>query len=124
MQNLRIRQLIPFIGALLIAVGAPELAEARIDGKEASQSSARSSSEGVVNINTATAAQLTLLPGVGPSRAEAIIRARQNRPFRTVNELARVRGIGRATLRSLRPYVTTNGETTLSRSIPMQRRER
>lgn len=77
-------------------------------------------SEGVVNINTATAEQLTYLPGVGPSRARAIIAARDQRPFRAVRELQRVRGIGWATVQRLRPYLTVSGETTLSQAVPMR----
>jgi competence ComEA-like helix-hairpin-helix protein len=98
-------------------------AAAHGDPKQATDRTA-AAAEGVVNVNTATAAQLTLLPGVGPSRAEAIIQARERRPFRALNELARVRGIGRATLQQLRPYVTMEGETTLNRSVPMSRNSR
>ncbi len=56
-----------------------------------------------VNINTATAAQLESLPGIGPSRAQEII---DNRPYATVDELDRVDGIGPAIVEDLRPYVT------------------
>ena len=108
------------VAVLMGAMTLAGVAEANILEKEA----AEARSEGVVNINTATAAQLALLPGVGPTRAEAIIAARERRPFRTVNELIRVRGIGRATLRQLRPYVSVQGETTLNHAISPVRRER
>jgi len=65
----------------------------------------------VVNINTASAEELQQLPGVGPSRAQAIIEQRQRRPFARVEELMRVRGIGRSTFRSLRPHLTVEGAT-------------
>lgn len=70
--------------------------------------------EGVVNINTATEDGLQRLPRVGPSRAAAIValRARVQR-FRSADDLLRVRGIGRSSMRRLRPYVTLNGDTTL-----------
>lgn len=70
--------------------------------------------EGVVNINTATEDELQRLPRVGPSRAQAIValRARVQR-FRAADDLLRVRGIGRASMRRLRPYVTLTGDTTL-----------
>lgn len=59
-----------------------------------------------LNINTATAEQLQLLPGIGPSRAAAIVADRERMgPFRTVEDLARVRGIGTVTIEGLRPYV-------------------
>jgi competence protein ComEA len=60
-----------------------------------------------VDINTATADQLDTLPGVGPATAAAIISDRKaHGPFRSVNDLGRVRGIGDAKLEQLRPLVT------------------
>src|SRR5262245_40905389 len=49
---------------------------------------------GSCNINTADATQLSLLPGVGTVRAHAIIAHRQKAPFRTVEEIVKVKGIG------------------------------
>lgn len=70
--------------------------------------------EGVVNINTATEDELQRLPRVGPSRAAAIVALRSRvQRFRSADDLLRVRGIGRASMRRLRPYVTLNGDTTL-----------
>jgi len=73
---------------------------------------------GVVNINTATAQQLQLLPGVGPSRAQAIIAQRERHPYRRPEDLLSIRGIGRATLNRMLPYVVVEGETTLTRPAP------
>jgi competence protein ComEA len=72
------------------------------------------SAEGVVNINTASEAQLELLPGVGPSKAKAISRYRSKRKFKATYELIRIRGIGRKTYRKLRSYLTVKGPTTLT----------
>ena len=58
---------------------------------------------GLVNLNTATVAELETLPGIGATRAQAII---DNRPFQTVEDLDRVPGIGDATMARLRPLVT------------------
>jgi competence protein ComEA len=59
-----------------------------------------------LDINTATAEQLQLLPGIGPSRAAAIVEDRATKgPFRTVEDLARVSGIGPVTVEGVRPYV-------------------
>ncbi|MCA9576999.1 MAG: helix-hairpin-helix domain-containing protein [Polyangiales bacterium] len=60
----------------------------------------------LVNLNTATVAELQRLPGVGPARAEAIVAYRERRPFRRIEELMRIRGIGRKTFRRLRPMLT------------------
>jgi len=68
---------------------------------------------GVVNVNTASAAELQLLPGVGESRARAIVSARAARGgFRQVDELVEVKGIGDVLLEQLRPFVALEGKTT------------
>lgn len=59
-----------------------------------------------VDLNTATEAQLVALPGIGPSKARAILAYREQRTFRRVEELMRVRGIGRGTFRQLRTLIT------------------
>ncbi len=61
--------------------------------------------DGRININTASAAELETLPGVGPSRAQTII---DNRPFASVEDLERVPGIGPKTLESLIDLVSVN----------------
>jgi competence protein ComEA len=61
----------------------------------------------LVNVNTADEAQLTSLKGIGPTKAKAIIQYRQEHgPFKTVDDLKKVRGIGDKTLASLKPFVT------------------
>lgn len=60
-----------------------------------------------VNINTASVAELELLPGVGPSIAARIVEHRtKNGPFKSVTGLDDVKGIGPKTVESLRPLVT------------------
>ena len=62
---------------------------------------------GLVNINTADAAGLESLPGVGPVTASSILAWRAaNGAFGSVDQLAEVDGIGPATLARLRPLVT------------------
>lgn len=67
---------------------------------------------GVVNVNTATVEQLSLLPGVGDSKAKAIIEFRAAHPFKTVEELVNIKGIGPKMLEKMRAYVAVSGETT------------
>jgi len=60
-----------------------------------------------VNINTADAWLLAALPGIGDVRAQAIVAyRRENGPFRDVNELLKVAGIGNATLENIRDLIT------------------
>ncbi len=73
--------------------------------------------DGVINLNTAPAAVLALLPGVGPSKAEAIVGYRTRRPFRTVDELVRIKGIGRKMVRRLRSHLAVSGPTTASAAV-------
>jgi competence protein ComEA len=60
-----------------------------------------------LNINTATASELDALPGIGPTKAAAILQYRQERgPFAAVDELARVPGFGAAAVARLRDRVS------------------
>jgi comEA protein len=56
-----------------------------------------------VDINTASAAELASLPGIGDSKAKAIIDHRTADPFRTIEDLKKVKGIGERTFEALRP---------------------
>lgn len=71
-----------------------------------------------VNINTADAAQLALLPRVGPSVAQKIVDFRkENGPFKTAEDLMLVQGIGEKTFQLLKPYLAVSGETTLKEKV-------
>jgi len=75
----------------------------------------------VVNINTATAAELALLPGVGPSKAEAIVKYRAASPFKQVDQIMRVKGIGKKSFQSMKPYLTIEGPTTLKSKVKLSK---
>lgn len=62
-------------------------------------------SPGGININTATAEELQLLPGIGPHLAQQIIEARQKSPFFYPEDLKNVPGIGDRRLTQIRPYI-------------------
>lgn len=75
---------------------------------------AAGSLQGVVNLNTANAEQLSQLPGIGEARAQAIVGLRkQQGSFKTVEELLAVKGIGDKALTRLRPFLALEGKTTL-----------
>lgn len=62
---------------------------------------------GPVDVNRADAAGLQAVPGIGPVLADRILRYRaENGPFRSVDDLVNVKGIGAKTLEDIRPYVT------------------
>ena len=77
---------------------------------------------GVVNINTASTEQLAFLPRVGPALAGRIVEFRDsNGRFKSTEELILVRGIGEGTYELLKPYVTIDGETTLTEPVSAPR---
>ena len=60
-----------------------------------------------VNLNLASAAELQVLPGVGPALAERIVAYREAQgPFETVDQLSEVKGIGAKSLEKIRGSVT------------------
>jgi len=71
----------------------------------------------VVNINTATKEELTSLKGVGEKRAQEIINYRtKNGPFKTVDDLEKVPGIGPGIMKQIRSEVTTSGKTDVGKA--------
>ena len=77
---------------------------------------------GVVNINTASSEELQLLPRVGPSLAGRIIAFREaNGPFKTVDEILAVKGIGESSFEKLEPYIVISGATTLTEKVKLAR---
>ena len=61
-----------------------------------------------VDINTAPASELEQLPGIGPSKAEAIVAYRAKRPFKKTEDIIKVKGIGRKTYKKLQAYLTVS----------------
>lgn len=66
---------------------------------------------GRININTADVDQLTDLPGIGPSYAQRIVEYRKEfGPFKTIEDLLNVRGIGDRTFEKIRDRITVKGK--------------
>ncbi|GAA3407557.1 ComEA family DNA-binding protein [Paenibacillus hodogayensis] len=64
-------------------------------------------SRGLIDLNRATAAELIKLPGIGPSKAQAIVDHRDRQgSFRSIDELKKVKGIGAKTFETLKPLIT------------------
>ena len=70
-----------------------------------------------VNINTATAAELSYLPRLGPKVAARIVEHRKEKPFARPEDLMEVKGIGEKLFTQLKPYVAVSGPTTLSAKV-------
>ena len=132
MKNLEKKTMTVIAAALvaMLGLGLATSASAQQRGTRPAQAQAQSGSvapseEGVVNVNTATADELMRLPGIGPSKAAAILALRgrlAGQRFGRVEDLLRVRGIGRVTLRKLRALVALSGSTTLVERARSSRR--
>lgn len=91
------RYMIAFLGALLVPVFAYAL----------------------VDINTASVAELDTLPGIGPTLAQRIVDYRTaNGPFATTAEIKNVSGIGESTYNNLKDLITVSSGSTPPQSPP------
>jgi competence protein ComEA len=77
---------------------------------------------GVVNINTASAKQLEVLKGIGAKKAQAIVSYRAQKPFESIQDLTKVKGIGKKLVQKLRSMVVLSGETTLKPKAKKKRK--
>jgi competence protein ComEA len=85
-------------------------------------SSALWAAQGTINVNTAGVEQLMMLPGIGEKTAKAIVSYRQSHgAFKTVDDLARVKGIGMKKVGALRKNLSVQGPNTY---IPDQKQGR
>lgn len=121
-------------GALaLVVLAAVALASALVDGRAwragAVESGAlavapghghEQQSGGVrIDLNTADAGQLELLPRIGPALARRIVEDRARRgPFQTLDDLARVKGIGPRTIAALAAHATVGGIAPAPGPVP------
>jgi len=85
----------------------------------------QSAPSGVVNINTADAKQLSLLPRVGMKAAQRVVDYRnQHGPFAKATDLMQVKGFGDKTFERINPYIALSGQTTLSAKVQGARKPR
>ena len=63
----------------------------------------------VVNLNVADAVQLSLVPGLTPARARAILEWRRHHVFQAPVDLLKVKGIGMTTYKKAKPWVVVDG---------------
>lgn len=86
--------------------GALQTQQRASASESAVDSPSSSVQSGLINVNTADAATLMELPGIGEAKAKAIIDYRkQFGPFRSIADLMNVKGIGPKMLEKMKPYV-------------------
>jgi competence protein ComEA len=98
----KLRLVLPVLAIIAIMAGAAPVASAKDNAQLT----------GVVNINTATADELMLLPGIGPAKANAIIALRSAESFKGTEDLLKVKGIGDKLYEKIKGFVTVDGPTT------------
>lgn len=93
--------------AVLSLMSTQPLAAAAGQRAVGAAAAAKPAITGVININTASAAELDALPGIGVKTAERIVAYRQkNGPFKKVEELMNVRGVGEKNFLKLKGQLT------------------
>ena len=79
--------------------------------KAPAASKARATTSAPVNLNSATAAQLQTLPGIGASTAQRILDYRQkNGAYKKIEELMNVKGIGEKSFLKLKPLISVGAD--------------
>ncbi|NUO47728.1 MAG: helix-hairpin-helix domain-containing protein, partial [Polyangiaceae bacterium] len=84
--------------------------------------SASAAPRALVVLNSATESDLTKLPGVGPKKAQAILKLREKLGgrFKRIDDLTRVRGLKRKALEKIRPLVVLDAEDDAKKRDPPQ----
>jgi len=117
----------PLIAALICAAGEPSApaVAAAADAAETAPPRAEKPHKrkgkppmaGVINVNRASEAELRLLPGIGKKRAEMIVERRDKKPFASLDELGRMKGM-RNLVHKLRSQLVVQGDTTIHPARP------
>jgi competence protein ComEA len=93
--------------AVLAALAAPVTAFAAAQAAQAATEASDAGRASIVNLNTASAAQLEGLPGIGAKTAQRILEYRQKSGgFKKIEDLMNVKGIGEKSFLKLKPHIT------------------
>jgi competence protein ComEA len=100
------RLFLSFVAAIALIAVQPHVASAS-QQKGGARPAAKAAVNGSININTAPASDLEALPGIGAKTAARIIEYRQkNGPFKKIEELMNVRGVGEKNFLKLKSQIT------------------
>ena len=100
------RTVLSIVAVAFLLAALPSHAVAA-QSKATSRAATKPASTAIVNLNTASATDLEGLPGVGAKTAARIVEYRQkNGPFKKVEELMNVRGVGEKNFLKLKPQIT------------------
>lgn len=115
-----IRMFLSLATAAFLTAAYPQAAAAA-QGNASTRSGAKPAVTAVVNINSASTTDLATLPGIGAKTAERIVEYRQkNGPFKKIEELMNVRGVGEKSFLKLRPQLTVGTGATSKTERPKQ----
>jgi competence protein ComEA len=98
------------VSILVLLLGAAAAASLSAEGADSAVSKK-------VNINTASATELSYLPRLGAKVAARIVEHRKEKPFTRPEELMEVKGIGEKMFVALKPYLSVSGPTTLTAKV-------
>jgi competence ComEA-like helix-hairpin-helix protein len=103
--------------ALPAAASGGKTSQAK-NGRSTKAAPAATAASGSVNVNSATAEQIALLPRVGIKAAQRIVEYRKaNGNFKRIEDVMEVKGVGEKLFVSLRPHLSISGPTTLTAKI-------
>ena len=103
----------PIVRALIVPVLGLSLS-----GIPAHPAVAEGDAQKTVNINQASASEIARLPRVGAKLADRIVAHRKEHgPFKRVEDLMEVKGVGEKMFTSLKAYLSVSGETTLAEKV-------
>ena len=112
-----LRMLLSIVTLSVFVIARPGAAAAA-QASSGDRAAAKAAIVATVNINTASVKELDTLPGIGAKTAALIVEYRQkNGPFKKIEELMNVRGMGEKTFLKLKPQLTV---ATLRAERPKQ----
>jgi competence protein ComEA len=108
-----IRMSLSLATAAFLVAAYPQAAAAAQGNASTRSGAAKPAVTGTVNINSASTTDLEALPGIGAKTAARIIEYRQkNGPFKKIEELMNVRGVGEKNFLKLKEQITVAGAKT------------